>query len=142
MAGGKTAFRGSLNKAGEDPECVTDVESYCSALTQVAITTDTLRTSIFLHVDPLLGYISLPSNMICSKSSGLDMVSLGFKYECPKRQEVEIAKLKRSGHQIGKVSLLLYFTSTESIRFKVRGHLSNRVYQRMCEHLSTAVSFG
>lgn len=99
---------------------------------------DGLRTSVFLLVVPLLGHIGLLSNMTHLESSGLNTAPLGFKYECAKRQEVEIAKLKRSGHsnwQFHFYYILLVQNASESTSF-------NRVYQRMCGRLCTTVSFG
>lgn len=100
MAGGKRAFGGNQKRQGEHPGCVADVGELlsCTTTAQVAITTDALRTSVFLHVAPLLGCIRIPSHVACSRSSGSYIVSLGLRYECPKRQGVEIAKLRRSGH--------------------------------------------
>lgn len=100
---------------------------------------DGLRTSVFLLVVPLLGHIGLLFNMTHLESSGFYTVPLGFKQKCAKRQEVEIAKLKRSGH-----SNWQGFTSTIFYQYRIhqRAHLSNRVYQRMCGRLCTTVSFG
>ncbi|XP_041489542.1 60S ribosomal protein L23a-like [Microtus oregoni] len=67
MAGGKRAFSGKTNKAGKGQRMVQMWECRCSQ-------------NIILLVVPLLGHISLLSNMTHSGSSGFYTASLGFKY--------------------------------------------------------------